>query len=303
MNHHVATILITGASGFIGRHVLPHLLDANYQVFAYTRHIAQGYKHPNLVWIDDLDQIMQPLDYVINLAGENIGQSRWTAERKQKLIDSRVDTTTHVYEWLIRQQQKPRRIISASAIGYYGIDETEQWQRVCDEHSPPQAIFMSELCQQWEQAALSYTQFDTRIMRLGVVFARDGGILPQMMLPIKLNLVGKIGSGRQPVVWVHIQDVLAILDFLLHTQTEHIIFNAVAPTQTSQAEFVKIAGQVIKRRPFLSAPAFIFQKLLGEQSQLILNGQYVQPKALLDAGYLFQFAHLDQALRQIYSKS
>lgn len=303
MNHHVATILITGASGFIGRHLLAHLLDANYQLFAYTRHIAQRYKHPNLVWIDDLDQIMQPLDYVINLAGENIGQSRWTAERKRKLMDSRVDTTTHVYEWLIRQQQKPRRIISASAIGYYGIDETEQWQHVCDEHSPPQAIFMSELCQQWEQAALSYTQFDTRIMRLGVVFARDGGILPQMMLPIKLNLVGKIGSGRQPVVWVHIQDVLAILDFLLHTQTEHIIFNAVAPTQTSQAEFVKIAGQVIKRCPFLSAPAFIFQKLLGEQSQLILNGQYVQPKALLDAGYIFQFAHLDQALRQIYSKS
>lgn len=300
MNQKLPTLLITGASGFIGSHLLPYLLHLNYRIYALTRHLAQSFQHENLQWIDDLNQIDQPLDYVVNLAGENIGQRRWTKARKQALIDSRIKTTQRVFEWLLQHQQQPKRIVSASAIGYYGIDESETWQQVCDEQSPPQSIFMSELCQQWEKTALSYTQFDTKIMRLGVVFAKNGGILPQMMLPIKLNTVDVIGSGRQPVVWVHIEDVLAIIEFLLHVQSEQIVFNAVAPDHTTQKAFVKIAAQQVKRRPFLPAPACLFKTLLGEQSQLILNGQFVAPKALLEAGYQFKFPALAQALQDIY---
>lgn len=300
MNQKLPTLLITGASGFIGSHLLPYLLHLNYRIYALTRHLAQSFQHENLQWIDDLNQIDQPLDYVVNLAGENIGQRRWTKARKQALIDSRIKTTQRVFEWLLQHQQQPKRIVSASAIGYYGIDESETWQQVCDEQSPPQSIFMSELCQQWEKTALSYTQFDTKIMRLGVVFAKNGGILPQMMLPIKLNTVGVIGSGRQPVVWVHIEDVLAIIEFLLHVQSEQIVFNAVAPDHTTQKAFVKIAAQQVKRRPFLPTPACLFKTLLGEQSQLILNGQFVAPKALLEAGYQFKFPALAQALQDIY---
>ncbi|MDQ9832386.1 TIGR01777 family oxidoreductase [Acinetobacter soli] len=300
MNQKLPTLLITGASGFIGSHLLPYLLHLNYRIYALTRHLAQSFQHENLQWIDDLNQIDQPLDYVVNLAGENIGQRRWTKARKQALIDSRIKTTQRVFEWLLQHQQQPKRIVSASAIGYYGIDESETWQQVCDEQSPPQSIFMSELCQQWEKTALSYTQFDTKIMRLGVVFAKNGGILPQMLLPIKLNTVGVIGSGRQPVVWVHIEDVLAIIEFLLHVQSEQIVFNAVAPDHTTQKAFVKTAAQQVKRRPFLPAPACLFKTLLGEQSQLILNGQFVAPKALLEAGYQFKFPALAQALQDIY---
>ncbi|WP_288386646.1 TIGR01777 family oxidoreductase [uncultured Acinetobacter sp.] len=300
MNQKLPTLLITGASGFIGSHLLPYLLHLNYRIYALTRHLAQSFQHENLQWIDDLNQIDQPLDYVVNLAGENIGQRRWTKARKQALIDSRIKTTQRVFEWLLQHQQQPKRIVSASAIGYYGIDESETWQQVCDEQSPPQSIFMSELCQQWEKTALSYTQFDTKIMRLGVVFAKNGGILPQMMLPIKLNTVGVIGSGRQPVVWVHIEDVLAIIEFLLHVQSEQIVFNAVAPDHTTQKAIIKTAAQQVKRRPFLPAPACLFKTLLGEQSQLILNGQFVAPKALLEAGYQFKFPALAQALQDIY---
>lgn len=136
-------------------------------------------------------------------------------------------------------------------------------------------------------------------MRLGVVFANDGGILPQMLLPIKMNLVGKIGHGRQPVVWVHIHDVLRALEFLLLNETKQNTFNLVAPEQTSQAQFATTAAQILKRKPLLSLPAYVLRGMLGEQSQLVLNGQYVQSKALVEAGFEFNYPSLEQALQDI----
>ena len=204
------TVLVTGASGFIGSHLLPFLLKRQYKVIALTRQTNKSSQHPDLQWVTSFEQIQtQQIDYVINLAGENIGQKRWSSERKQQLINSRVNTTQRLYEWLQQQQIFPKCIISGSAIGYYGIDPQEQWNTSCDENTPAQAIFMSELCQAWEQTALKYSQQNTKIIRLGVVFGQGGGILPQMLLPIRLNAAGKIGSGQQPVVWIHIQDVLS----------------------------------------------------------------------------------------------
>lgn len=296
----IATVLITGASGFIGGHLLPYLLQQDYRVVALSRH-HHPITHPNLRWVQKLSQVDQEkIDYVINLAGESIGKGVWNAARKQQLIDSRVHTTQQLFAWLKQHQHHPKLIISGSAIGYYGIDEAEQWQTVCDESTAPQAIFMSELCQKWEKSALDYAdQFNIKIMRLGVVFAADGGILPQMLQPIKWRMVGKIGHGRQPMTWVHIADVLGVIEFLMQQQPAAQVFNVVAPALVSQAEFALTAAHHLNVRPLLTAPAVIFKCLMGEQSQLILNGQYVQPKALLDAGYHFHYAKLDQALAQI----
>jgi uncharacterized protein (TIGR01777 family) len=198
-------------------------------------------------------------------------------------------------------QQKsifPQCIISGSAIGYYGIDPQEKWTAICDENTQPQAIFMSELCQAWEQTALKFAQQNTKIIRLAVVFG-DGGILPQMLLPIRLNMIAKIGSGKQPVVWIHIQDVLRAIIFLLQLDSHQKVYNLVAPEQINQQAFADVAARVLKRKPFITMPKCVFELALGEQSQLILNGQYVIPQALCSHGFKFQYPNLEQALTGI----
>lgn len=298
-----ATILITGASGFIGTHLVQYFVDRGYQLIALSRKQCQRSSFPQVQWVQHFSQIQtRQIDYVINLAGENIGQSRWSDHRKQKLIQSRVETTKALYEWLNQQQIYPKSIISGSAVGYYGIDETEQWSHHCVENSPSQQIFMSELCQLWERTALSYEKQHTKIIRLGVVFAMDGGILPQMLFPIRWNLVDKIGSGRQPVVWIHIQDVLSAIEFIMKSQTEDQIYNLVAPQKISQIDFSHTAAKVLGRKPLLAIPKWVFRLMLGEQSQLILNGQYVAPKNLLKEGFKFHYPTLELALRHLLKR-
>ncbi|WP_166167858.1 TIGR01777 family oxidoreductase [Acinetobacter sp. SA01] len=295
-----ACVLITGGSGFIGSHLLSYLLARDYAVVGLTRQKNKRSNHPDLTWIQHLDELKTDrIDYVINLAGESIGQGRWTAKRKQQLMKSRVETTQQLYRYLEKRQIFPKRIISGSAVGYYGIDPTEQWLETYTELSAPQSIFMSELCQLWEQAALSFTQQKTKIIRLGIVFGKNGGILPRMLFPIKLNLVGQIRHGRQPVVWVHVQDVLRAIEFLMLNETEAQIFNLVSPEKVSQAQFVKTAAQVLKRKPVFFLPAFVLRWMLGEQSQLVLNGQYVASIALQEAGFEFKYPTLNSALEDI----
>lgn len=296
------TVLITGASGFIGSYLLPFLIARGYYIIALTRQHNRVSTHSALRWVNDLDQIeTQHINYVINLAGENIGAKRWTEQRKQQLIHSRVAMTEQLYQWLEQRQIFPTCIISGSAIGYYGIDPQQQWKLVCDENTPPQAIFMSELCQRWEQTALKFIQQKTKIIRLGVVFGQ-GGILPQMLLPIRLNAVAKIASGQQPVVWIHIQDVLNAILFLLQSDHRQKVYNLVAPDRVNQQQFAQVAAHILKRKPFMTLPKCVFTLLLGEQSQLILNGQYVVPKALLDQGFQFQYPDLNTALTEILTR-
>ncbi|RKG35273.1 TIGR01777 family oxidoreductase [Acinetobacter rongchengensis] len=293
------TVLVTGATGFIGSHLLEYLFSHGFYVVGYSRQ-KKASTNTQLRWIQDFSELKNlTIDYVVNLAGESIGEGRWTAKRKQQLIQSRVVTTQKLYHSLEQFQIKPECIVSASAIGFYGIDLDENWDVECDETSAPQNIFMSELCQKWEAEALSHLNQNTKIMRLGVVFGKGGGILPQMLLPIKLNLMGRIGSGRQPMTWVHVDDVIQAILFLLSNHSDQKIYNVVAPDHISQLQFAQTAAQVLKRKPVLFLPSFVMKMLMGEQSQLVLNGQYVQPKALLKENFQFQYVDLTSALKQI----
>ena len=297
---HKEQVLITGASGFIGTRLTEYLLSQDYAVIGLSRKKNLVSRHPDMQWISQLDELKSDqIDYVINLAGESIGQGRWTADRKRQLIQSRVQSTENLYRYLERRSIVPKCIISGSAIGYYGIDPEEKLTNACTEDSPPQQIFQSEMCQQWEQSAQQFTNQNTKIIRLGIVLSAKGGILPQMLRPIRTNLAGRIGHGRQPVVWVHIRDVLRAIEFLMTQPLDAAVFNLTAPERGSQAEFASIAARQLKKCPVLSVPAWVMKLMLGEQSQLVLNGQYVKPKALQEAGFEFKFPTLKEALADL----
>ena len=297
-------ILISGGTGFIGQHLIPALLQQGHQVTVYGRDrdkIQQTFGDA-VAAVSDLQHIKRPVNTIINLAGANIGSSRWSAANKQRFVMSRVGTTQALLAWAKQQEQPPQRLINGSAIGYYGIDDTLQWQHVCDESSPPQPVFMSQLCQQWEDAADAFKQLNTQVvkLRLGVVLGQGGGVLPAMMKPIQLAKVGKVGSGQQPLVWVHIDDVVAVVLWLMAQPHWHReVYNVVAPQITSQADFVNTACHVLKTRAPLRMPATVMRLMLGEQSDLVLNGQKVTPKNLIEQGYGFQYADLSHALENL----
>ena len=297
-------ILISGGTGFIGQHLIPVLQQHCHHVSVYGREVdkIQQLFGDAVDAVNDLSQIKRPVNTIINLAGSNIGESRWTEANKQRFIMSRVGTTQALLAWAKQQEHPPQRLINGSAIGYYGVDTTEQWQQVCDESSPPQPVFMSQLCSQWEQVADGFKSLgcDLVKLRLGVVLGQGGGVLDAMIKPIKLAKVGKVGSGQQPLVWVHIDDVVAVVLWLLaqpHWQSE--VYNVVAPQITSQADFVNTACHVLKSRAPLRMPATLLRLMLGEQSDLVLNGQKIAAKHLIDQGYAFQFAELSHALQDL----
>ena len=303
MNHN-EHILISGGTGFIGQHLIPVLQQHCHHVSVYGREVdkIQQLFGDAVDAVNDLSQIKRPVNTIINLAGSNIGESRWTEANKQRFIMSRVGTTQALLAWAKQQEHPPQRLINGSAIGYYGVDTTEQWQQVCDESSPPQPVFMSQLCSQWEQVADGFKSLgcDLVKLRLGVVLGQGGGVLDAMIKPIKLAKVGKVGSGQQPLVWVHIDDVVAVVLWLLaqpHWQSE--VYNVVAPQITSQADFVNTACHVLKSRAPLRMPATLLRLMLGEQSDLVLNGQKIAAKHLIEQGYVFQFAELNHALQDL----
>lgn len=299
------SVLVTGATGFIGSLLVKALVKNGQRVTVLTRNPEQAAQRfdRSVTCIANLDQlpISQAIDVVINLAGARILGWRWTDARKQVLRKSRIRTTENVIEWIAQATHKPRLFLSASAIGYYGIQARGD-DGLLTEDSSPQAIFMSQLCQEWEAAAHGAAQYGVRVncMRFGLVLGEEGA-LPMMLLPIRLGLGGRLGDGQQWLSWIHVEDLLRAIAHLWQSKKPDAVeaYNFTAPQSVRQETFSQTAAEALHRPSFLPTPAISMRLLLGEQADLLLEGQRVSPAKLQASGFDFVFPDLQSALQTL----
>jgi uncharacterized protein (TIGR01777 family) len=293
--------LITGAGGFIGGHVAQLLRERGDVVWAWTRNLgrARARLGEAVRVVGALTEIPphEPIHAVINLAGAPVIGPPWTRARRRLLIDSRVQTTAAVLDWSTARELRPRVLVSASAIGFYG-PAGDEW---LDESSPAQAVFQSQLCVEREAAANAAQAIGIRAvnLRIGLVLGRDGGILPRLALPARFGLAAVIGDGRQWMSWIHIDDLLSVIERTLEDESFAGPINAVAPQPERQREFQRTLVRVLRRPLWLRVPAVVLRTALGEMAELLVLGQRVAPRRLLDAGFAFRYLQLDAALGQL----
>jgi len=287
--------LITGGSGFIGTALCRALAETGAELTVLTRDPARA--RPRLPegvrLVTDLARAGSA-DVAINLAGENLAQSRWSEARKRLLRDSRIATTRALCAWIERQSPRPRVVVSASAIGYYGARGDEP----LDENAAPGEDYAARLCRDWEAEAQRAETFGLRVcrLRLGVVLDRDGGALARMLSAFRWGLGGPIASGRQWLSWIHRSDVVALIRWCVDRPTARGAYNATAPHPVTNAEFARALGRALQRPAFLRMPAIALKLLLGEMAQLLITGQRVLPARLLAEGFAFSFPELSDAL-------
>ncbi|MFC7297756.1 TIGR01777 family oxidoreductase [Herminiimonas aquatilis] len=304
-------VLVTGATGFIGKLLVHALVEHGHHVIVLTRNRDKAARQFDkaVTSIEDLNDLptTQHIDVIINLAGARILGWRWTAARKQVLRQSRIGTTQNIVNWIARADHKPRLFLSASAIGYYGVQARKDTAALIED-SEPQAIFMSRLCQEWEMAAHPAAQHGVKVMcmRFGLVLG-DEGALPMMLLPIRLGLGGRLGDGKQSLSWIHIHDLLRAIAHLWNIphggQAEIDTYNFTAPQYVTQEVFSQTAAKVLHRPCIFPTPAISMKLLLGEQADLLLEGQRVSAAKLQASGFEFSFPDLQSALENIIHKN
>lgn len=290
-------IALTGASGMIGRQLRAFLTTGGHEVIPLVRRAPGEHE---IFWDPDRQEIelshLEGIDAVIHLAGENIGAGRWSPERKAAVLESRRKGTLLLSSALAKLQKPPRVLVSASAIGYYG----NRGDTALTEESPPGEGFLTEVCQAWEAGTEPAKAAGIRVvnLRLGVVLTSRGGALAQMLTPFKLGVGGVIGSGRQVMSWIALEDVIGAIHHALFTESLAGPVNATAPNPVTNAEFTRTLGKVLGRPTLFPLPAAAVQVLFGEMGQsLLLEGARVLPCKLERTGFEFLYPDLERALR------
>ena len=297
-------ILLTGGTGLIGRHLCRFWLDRGYRLTVWSRRPAQvaqvcGAGVRGIARLDELGD--EPVDAVVNLAGAPIADRPWTSHRRALLWASRITLTEQLIAWLHGRQQRPAVLISGSAVGWYG----DGGERELTELSQPvKEDFASQLCIAWEETALRAEALGMRVVlvRTGLVLAAEGGFLSRLRLPFKLGLGGPIGSGRQWMPWVHLDDQIALIDFLLQREDASGPYNACAPQPVRNREFARRLGRALHRPAFMPLPALVLRAGLGELSVLLLGGQRARPVRLLAAGFTFRYNDVQSALDDLSAR-
>jgi len=290
--------LITGGSGFIGSALCRSLLADGHRVTVLTRDIARARQRlPDAVFLIDRLDFAQDIEAVINLAGENLASGRWTAVRKHEFVASRIGMTKHLLNWIDRQDSAPAVLVSGSAIGWYGATGEEE----LDEDADLGNDFSAHLCRDWEAEAIKAEALGVRVCRVrtGIVLGADGGALKQMMLPFRLGIGGRMGSGRQWMSWVAREDIVALIRWLVDNSGARGAYNGTAPAPVTNAEFARTLGAALRRPALLPMPAFALKVLFGEMADILLTGQRVVPKRATAEGFKFKHPDLAPALAAI----
>ncbi len=296
-------ILISGASGLLGQRLIPLLLTGNHTVLSLVR--RQPKADNEIFWdplkgILDIDKL-KGIDAVIHLSGENVGEGRWTQKKKQRILESRLLSTHLLSEAVSTMSQGPEVFISASATGYYG----DCGSRTVTEKSNPGDNFLASVCQQWEEAAKPALSKGIRTvsMRLGVVITPEGGALKKLLLPYLLGLGGRIGSGKQYLSWIGIDDALAAFYHTLMNDQVSGPVNVVSPEPVSQTDFSKTMASVLSRPAVFPLPAFLIKLIFGQMGEEgLLYSTKAIPEQLLDTGFLFRHSTLREALKHVLGK-
>ena len=302
-------VAVTGATGFVGSRLVQRLHDAGHQVKVFTRNPERARKvFPEAVFkqVEIVAYAPQEsggwqtkisgCDAVINLAGEAISE-RWTPERKRAIMDSRAVGTDKLVEAIGQAEVKPKVLISASAVGFYGTSETAEFYETSE---PIQQDFLSQVCQAWEQAADKVTAFGTRLVtvRIGIVLG-TGGAIAKMLTPFRLYAGGPIGSGQQWFSWIHRDDLVSLLMQGLTNETMSGVYNGTAPHPVRMAELCDTLGKVMNRPSWLPVPDFVIETLLGDGAVVVLEGQKVLPERTQSTGFSYAYPKVETALREI----
>jgi len=299
-------VFVTGATGFIGTNLIDKLLLEGHEVVCYVRDIGKARQKikgkveflGTSAFPGHVIKVLERCDAVVNLAGEPIAQ-RWSKKAKKKIYNSRIDITKNLSSWISACRTPPKVFISSSAIGYYGNRTSE----LLFESSSKSSGWLSSLCQQWEQ--FSYPEkpnelIKTRVvnLRTGIVLG-NGGALKKMLLPFKLGLGGILGSGKQWMSWIHIDDMVNIIVETLNNDKIYGPVNCVSPWPTTNKAFTKTLGKVLKRPTIFPVPGFILKLIFGEGACILLDSQKVNPKLLLKNDFRWKHTELEEALEDL----
>jgi hypothetical protein len=297
----MASILITGGSGLIGQHLSKKLLEKGHTVAILSRQTSEM----NLVYKWDLatnfieENAIKNCDYIIHLAGAGIADMRWTEQRKKVLVNSRVDSAQLLFNKVKTLNPTIKGFISASGIGYYGAKTTH---KVYDENSPAGNDFLAEICKKWEKAALNFKTINIRtvIFRTGIVLTPKGGALEKIAFPIKYGLGAALGSGKQYMPWIHINDLCNLYIAAIEHDNYNGIYNAVAPEHCTNKSFSASIATILKKPFFLpNIPSFVLKLIMGEVACILLEGSKIASTKIINNGFKFQFNKLNAALEHL----
>ncbi|MFO0885476.1 MAG: TIGR01777 family oxidoreductase [Pirellulales bacterium] len=296
--------LVTGATGFVGKRLLTHLKGAN----VLSRDAAKAEKSlasfgvKAFSWAPTKEMpplaALEGVDAVFHLAGDSVAEGRWTAAKKKRMWDSRIEGTKNLVNALAQLDRRPKVLVSASAIGFYG----DRGDEILEEGAKPASGYLADLCREWEREAAVATTLGIRVVsvRVGIVLGEKGGALSKMLTPFYLGVGSPLGSGKQYMSWIHIDDLVGMMLFAAENESVTGVLNGTAPNPVTNKEFTKALGAALHRPTFFPAvPGFVLKVALGEFANVLLGSQRCNPKRAIEAGYKFKYSDLAPALTDI----